>query len=290
MKYYAPTNLENALDLLEKLSSEKNVLLAGGTDIVTKLKSNPARSGWYDKYDASVKDFNMIYLGNLGLSYVTSDDGGALHIGALTTMSDILADPIADKIPVLKEALRHLAGLTIRNVATIGGNTMNASPAADSIPALIALGALAVFTGKAGQRTVALEKVFTGPGKTDIQRGEILTELIIPKPAGKGKFEKLGRRKAETLSIVNGAAQADMTGTHCNSIRIAVGAVAATPLRLEKIEKMLEGKDVTESLIDQAAEAAVNEISPIDDIRGSAEYRKKVTRVVVKRVVAGACL
>ena len=86
------------------------------------------------------------------------------------------------------------------------------------------------------------------------------------------------------------AAQADMTGTHCNSIRIAVGAVAATPLRLEKIEKMLEGKDVTESLIDQAAEAAVNEISPIDDIRGSAEYRKKVTRVVVKRVVAGACL
>lgn len=232
----------------------------------------------------------MIYLGNLGLSYVTSDDGGALHIGALTTMSDILADPIADKIPVLKEALRHLAGLTIRNVATIGGNTMNASPAADSIPALIALGALAVFTGKAGQRTVALEKVFTGPGKTDIQRGEILTELIIPKPAGKGKFEKLGRRKAETLSIVNGAAQADMTGTHCNSIRIAVGAVAATPLRLEKIEKMLDGKDVTESLIDQAAEAAVNEISPIDDIRGSAEYRKKVTRVVVKRVVAGACL
>ena len=110
MKYYAPTNLENALDLLEKLSSEKNVLLAGGTDIVPKLKSNPARSGWYDKYDASVKDFNMIYLGNLGLSYVTSDDGGALHIGALTTMSDILADPIADKIPVLKEALRHLAG------------------------------------------------------------------------------------------------------------------------------------------------------------------------------------
>ena len=177
MKYYAPTNLENALDLLEKLSGEKNVLLAGGTDIVPKLKSNPARSGWYDKYDASVKDFNMIYLGNLGLSYVTSDDGGALHIGALTTMSDILADPIADKIPVLKEALRHLAGLTIRNVATIGGNTMNASPAADSIPALIALGALAVFTGKAGQRTVALEKVFTGPGKTDIQRGEILASL-----------------------------------------------------------------------------------------------------------------
>ncbi|WP_297211973.1 FAD binding domain-containing protein [uncultured Flavonifractor sp.] len=290
MKYYAPTSLAQALELLENLSGEKNVLLAGGTDIVPKMKSNPARSGWYDKYDASATDFNMIYLGNLGLSYITCDEKGDLHIGALTTMSDILASSLADKVPVLKQALSQLAGLTIRNMATIGGNAMNASPAADSVPALIALGAVAVFAGKSGQRAEPVEQIFQGPGKTDIRPGEILTEFIIPKPAGKGSFEKLGRRKGETLSVVNGAAQADMSGTHCNCIRIAIGSVAPTPLRLEKIEKMLEGKDVTEELIAQAAEAVADEISPIDDIRGSAEYRKKVAKVVVKRVVAGACL
>jgi len=289
MQYYAPKTLDEALDILNANSGERNILLAGGTDVVAKINSRPEKSGWYDNYDPHAKDGNIIYLGELDMSYVKTEEG-RIRIGACTTMTDILEDKTIDKIPVLKEAIENLAGLTVRNAATLGGNVMNASPAADSVPPLIAMNAEAVLAGKNGTREVPLDEFFTGPGKTVIKQGEILKEIIIPIYKGKGKFEKVGRRKAETLSVVNGAAVAEMDGNKCSSIRIAVGSVAATPLRLKKIEKMIEGKEVTEDIIEAASEAAAAEVSPIDDKRATAAYRKKVMKVVVKRIITGACL
>lgn len=288
MLYYDPKSFEETLKLLDAQRREDLVILAGGTDVVPKLNTRPERSGYFDKQAVSMENKKIVYLGNAGLNYIKDQDG-VIAIGAMTTMSEILDSPAAQRIPVLKEALSEMAGITIRNAATIGGNIMNASPAADSVPALIVLGAKAVLASIRGQREVPVEQLFTGPGSTNIRENEILKEVLVPVEEGSSSFMKFGRRKAESLSIVNGAAHAKMEAGICRKAVIAIGAAAPTPLRLTSVEQMLEGETISEALIEKAAQAAAEAVSPIDDKRASGAYRKQLVEVLVKRTLTKVC-
>ena len=288
MIYYNPKSIDEALKLLDSLEKDNLVILAGGTDVVPKINSRPERSGYFDKPLMDLENYQVVYIGDAGLKYI-KEENDRIIVGAMVTMTELLESEVIDKIPVLKDAINVMAGLTIRNTATIGGNVMNASPAADSIPPLIALGAEAVIASAAGERTVPVEELFASPGKTKIEDNELLKELIIPLKQGKASFLKFGRRKAESLSVVNGASYVEMDGDICKAAVIALGAVAPTPVRAAEAEKLIVGKKMTEENIEAAAVAAANMTNPIDDKRSSAEYRKKLVKVLVKRTLDEAC-
>jgi CO/xanthine dehydrogenase FAD-binding subunit len=179
----------------------------------------------------------------------------------------------------------------VRSLATLGGNICNASPAGDTVCAMIALGAEVELRSRAGRRVLPLEKVFTGPGKTVIRPGELLTEIRIRPTARRegSAYAKVGRRQALTLAVLNAAARVRLDAKgNCADVRIAIGAAAPTPLRAVKAEAVLRGKPFTREAIAQAADAAVREIKPIDDVHGTAWYRRRLTRVLVTRVLASA--
>ena len=284
MLYCNPKSIGEALELLKSYKGKDVVVLAGGTDVVPKLNARPEMSGYFDGELTNLDEKVIVYLGDLDLKYI-KDEGDNIVIGAMTTMTEILESEVIDKVAVMKEAISQMAGITIRNVATIGGNIMNASPAADSVPALIASGAKAVFIGPDGEREEELYKIFTGPGKTNKHDEEILKEIIVPVNPGKAKFIKFGRRKAESLSIVNGAVYAEMDGNAVKDIRIAIGSVAPTPLRLTEVEDIIIGKEVTDDVLNEAVEKAASIVKPITDKRGSGEYRTKLVKVLIKRAV-----
>ena len=289
MMYYAPKTHDEITGLLEKLIDEKTILLAGGTDAIAKRNSRSG-SGWItpDNVGCSQEE-HMIYLGNLELDYI-SQEGNEIRIGACTTLSDVLYSPIIEKnASALKSAISEIAGISIRNIATIGGNIMNASPAADTVPVLMVYDAKLILTGADGDRVVGITDFFTGPGETVCKKGEYLKEVRFPICTGNSKFLKYGRRKAETLSVVNGAAYAIIEDGKFKDIRLAVGAVAPIPLRLKKIEDMLKGKVVSDELLETVLKKTDEMIAPIDDKRSTASYRGSLTKVLIKRLLREVC-
>ena len=283
--YNAPASFEELFAIIAKNDSSKSDVkfLAGGTDLVPRISLEREQVP-----KAGEKDLNVVYLGKLGLDSVTENDK-EIRIGALSTFTDIANSAVVKKsVPVLSEAIKEIAGITVRNSATLGGNIMNASPAADSVPVLIALDAKLVLKGPGGERTIAAADFFTGPGKTAADASEILAEIVIPKQAGKAAFQKLGRRKAETLSVVNAAAYVEADGNTVKTVRVAVGSVAPTVVRCKAVEQALAGKAPTADAVKAASEAVLTEISPIDDIRATAWYRNKVAPVLVRRAIEAA--
>ncbi len=174
--------------------------------------------------------------------------------------------------------------MAIRNVGTVGGNLCHASPAADTAPALIALGARVKIVGPAGERTCALEDFFTGPGQTVLQSGEILAEILVPAmpPRTKSVYLKHAVRGAADLAIVGVAVIATLEDERLRSVKIVLGAVAPRPIRARMAEKLLEGKELDESLIEDAAQAASDESRPITDVRASVDYRKEMVKVFTR--------
>ncbi len=278
--YASPGSLEEAIRIAAENCGKEVKFIAGGTDFAPRLHTEldePPKPG--------KPDMIIISLNKAGLDQVVEDDG-KICIGACCRMNDLEeSEQIRNAFPLLAMAIRQIAGYTIRNTCTLGGNIVNASPAADSVPALMALGATFAVQGSNGRKEYPAEKFFTGPGKTVLEDGEILTEIIIPKGSGKGSFIKLGKRKAETLSTINAAAYIEQEDGKCTVARVAVGAAAPTVVRCTAVEQELIGKELTEEAVCAAAEKAVEQISPIDDIRASAWYRKKVAPVVVRRVI-----
>ena len=282
-KYEAPTSLEELFILLKDRGDEETRVVAGGTDFVPKLSEE------LDSIPAEEKKpLNIVYLGKLGLDQIKAE-GQTVSIGALCTLNGIKDNPvIKEKLPVLTETIAEIAGMAVRNTATIGGNIMNASPAADSAPTLIALDAKFVLKSGEGEREIDAKDFFTGPGKTKAGKNEILTEVKIKAGEGSAAFVKLGRRKAETLSVANAAVNVFISGGVCEKVNIAVGSVGPTVIKCGEAEKMLLGKKPTAEAIAEAARKVADEISPIDDIRGSAWYRRKVTPVLVERALKKA--
>lgn len=271
--YFSPSSLDETFKLLKDYQGKAR-LLAGGTDLLVKMKKRALSA------DAII-DLNKIS----ELSFIELADN-YLHIGGLTKLAAIGESSIVkERAPALAEAVNVLASPQIRNRATIAGNLCNASPAADTAPPLLALDASVKLQSAGGERIVTLSQFFLGPEQTVTKPDEVLTEVIIPLPEGASAFIKLGKRKAFTLSIASVAAFARVNNGKFKEVRVALGAVAPTPMRAGKVEEALKGKDVNEENIEKAAQLVKEECCPITDVRASAEYRTEMSYVLTKRAL-----
>ncbi len=272
--FHDARNLKEAYDLLEQYG-KKAQILAGGTDVMVRINRK------------LVNPKALVYIGNCGLNYIRSE-GTNIVIGATTPFAEIVSSElIKKKIPLLTEAACLIGGPAIRNAGTIGGNLSNASPAADSSTPLLALRASLKLASKNGERTIPVEEFFTGPGQTVLEPGELLKEVIIPFPeAGtKWAYRKIGRRRAETLSVIAGAFSMRLGGGKCTDGRLALCAVAPTPILAKKASSLINGKQLDASLIEHVAKIAAEETNPIDDVRGTAWYRHHATEAIVKNLL-----
>lgn len=273
--YFAPTTINEMLKLLSEYG-EGAVILAGGTDVVPRIN-------YYE-----LKPEVFLYIGGLGLDYLKEEDG-KLVIGAATPTAKLASSAlVAQRAAALAEAAIRSGSVATRNAGTIGGNLANASPAADLATPLLVMDAVLNLTGPGGKRAAAIGNFFTGPGETVLKPEEIIEEITIPPCKGRTAFLKLGRRRAMTLSVVNVAVRLDMTAKKCTQARIAMGAMAPTPMRCLKAEEMLQGKTPDEALISKCAAEAVAESNPIDDQRATAWYRRKVGATLVARALRKA--
>ena len=267
-EYFEPATLGDA----SKLLAAGGQVLAGGTDLLVEIKEQLRRA---DRV-VNIKRIS----GMQGLSY---DAREGLRIGALATAREVELSPVAlEHYPNLVQAVRELGSIQVRNRATIVGNVCRASPSADTLPPLIADGARVELFGQKGARELDLEKFFTGPGKTVLEPGELVTALVLPPPAPRtGKvYIKHGRRKAMELATVGVA----VTLTLNAEVRIVLGAVAPTPIRALRAEQMFKN----EQSIEKAAQAAADESRPISNVRASAEYRRTMVRVLTRRALEQA--
>lgn len=278
-EYFRPKTVNEALDLFEKGGSSAK-LLAGGTELINEMRIGKTQP-------QQVIDLKFIS----SMDYMELGEDG-LKIGALYRVRDAELSAALSRSPyrVLSYAAGTLGSPQVRNKATIVGNLCRCSPSADLIPPLIALAAGArIQTSHGSGRTTPAEDMLLGPGKTSLQPGEIVTGLEIPKmPAHAGcAYYKLSPRKSLDLAVVGVAAMVRLNPEHseCLELRIALGAVAPTVIRARKAESMLIGRRLTPKLIEEAAEKAAEEAKPIDDVRATAWYRRKMVAVATKRAI-----
>lgn len=278
-EYFEPATLAEAVALLGRCDGRASVL-AGGTDLLVEIKEHVRRPD----YVVNIKRIP-------GMDALSYDAKVGLRFGALVTSRAIEISPVVqEKYPGLLQAVRELGSIQVRNRATIVGNICRASPSADTLPPLIADGASARIFGPAGDRKVALEDFFTGPGRTVLERDELVTEITIPPPPPRtGKiYIKHGRRKAMELATVGVAVSLTLEDDACREARIALGAVAPTPIRARQAEALLRDRAISERLIETAAQAAMAEVLPISNVRASAEYRRQMVGVLTKRALTHA--
>jgi len=277
-EYFEPADLQEATSLLAKRRGSIKIL-AGGTDVVPLLKAREIRPD-------CIMDISRI----VDLDYITTN-GDGLRIGALTTHRTLEKSPlIMEKAPVLAEAVKTIGNVQIRNLGTIGGNLANASPCADTAPALIVSRANVKVVNSEMERLFPVEDFFKFVNETVLRENDLLTEIQIPSwsPNTVGSFIKLGRRVGHDLSIASVAVAISLDGGSCEAIKIAMGSVAPTPLRLNKTETFLIGKRLDDTTLSQASELAATEVRPISDVRASAEYRKIASKVLVQRAIKTA--
>jgi CO/xanthine dehydrogenase FAD-binding subunit len=277
-EYFAPKTMEEACSLLAKYKGEARVL-AGGTDLLVQMKNREV----IPRYLINIKDIP-------NLDYIRYDDKEGLRIGALTPIEALKTSIlIRRRFGILSQAAAVLGTVQIRNRGTIAGNLCNASPAAETAPALITLAAKARIVGVAGERAVALEDFFVGPGQTVLQAGEILTEIQVPNlpPRSGGAYLKHSIKRMD-IAIVGVGVVITLNGEVCNDIKIALGAVASTPIRAKKAEEIIRGQGLDSELMERAAQIASEESRPIDDIHSYAQYRKQMVKVLAKEAMKQA--
>ena len=266
-------------ELLAHLDQPGAMILCGGTDLLVKMRGG------------LVSPTLLLDISELDSLRETRKTDGRIEIGAAVTESELLAsDTIREHLPLLSIVLGKLGAVQIRNRGTLGGNVVNASPAADSAIPLLLYEAEVILEGSQGERQLPLETFFLGPGKTALAKGEFLRALSIPIPNVQFTpfFHKVGRRKALTIAIASLGALLRVQDKVIEEIRLAAGSVAPTPLRLRHVETCLNGERLTESLIAEARDLAAQSISPIDDIRASAAYRRTVVADLLERLLEEA--
>ena len=270
--YHQPQSLNEACLLLQKLAGEATIL-NGGSDVAVRINQ-----GLYKPHLVNIKFISA-------LDYIKEDETG-LRIGALSKLSAIAASPpVLKHFPVLVEAIKSIGTPQIRNLGTLSGNLCNASPVADSAPALLVLNARLTLQGVNGSREIALQDFHTGPGQTVLAAGELLTEIFIPwpSPGFSAVFGKHGPRKAADIAVVNVAMGLKFEEDICVSAMVALGAVAPTLIRARQTEAALTGQKRSEIDAAAAGALAAAEAKPISDIRGSLEYRREIVAVLVER-------
>jgi carbon-monoxide dehydrogenase medium subunit len=268
--YLRPKSLKEALQ--QKKTIAGAIFISGGTDLLVQIKNR------------ELQPPALISLRSIP-ELATIEVNGGVRIGALATISDIIQHNELGLIyPVLVEAARRLGSVQIRNVATIGGNLCNCSPSADmALPLLVLEAKVRLQTAKAS-REIQISEFFRGPSESCLSSDEILTDILLDPPHQKAKatFLKKGRVKMD-LAIASLAILLEMEGRRCRKARIAAGSVAPVPLRLSKVEALLEGSTVTEKLAAEAQRLAREIVSPITDVRATEEYRRQIVGVYVKR-------
>jgi carbon-monoxide dehydrogenase medium subunit len=281
IEYVVPGTIDEAVSALASGGATARVL-AGGTDVIIQ-----AREGRKDvRVMVDVK--RIAETGELRLNA-----DGSLRIGASVPCARIYADAeVRRRFPALIDSASLIGGIQIQSRASLGGNLCNASPAADSIPTLIALGATCEIAGPNGRRTLPVEQMCTGPGQSALQPGELLVALTLPAPAANSgaAFERFIPRNEMDIAVTNAAASVVLSadGSRFESARIAVGAVAPTPLLVGTAGEALAGQPVGDEAIAQAAAAATAAANPITDMRGSAAQRKHLAGVLTGRVLRKA--
>ena len=274
-QFHSPGNIEQAVALLAADPGAR--VLAGGTDLIVQLRSNRIAP-------SAIVDIKRI----AGMSSIRAHDGG-FAIGAATPCTALKDHKaLAAAWPGVVEAANLIGSVQVRNRATMAGNLCNASPAADSVPALVAAGATCLVAGPNGQREVTVEAVTTGPGKNSLAAGEFVVEIRLPaRPAGGGDayLRSIPRTEMDIAVVGAGAALVlDASGT-CTAARIAIGAVAPTVLLVEAAGAALVGSKFDDAALERMADAVRAACKPISDKRGTVEYRIAMAGVLAKRVV-----
>ena len=272
-RFYQPTTLREALLLLRKVG-KRGRIVAGATDIVTQA-------------DRSTRF--LVDITRVGLNYVRGNHRECV-IGATTTMAELEHSPVIRALAggILAKAAATCGSIQNRNMATVGGNLANASPAADTAAVLLALDVQVVVASSRRKRKIPLAEFYSGPHRNNLN-GDLLTEIVIPALPSGGRlgwsFQKLGRTETD-ISLVNAAAglQADARG-RIKWARLALGAVGPTPLRARDAEELLLGNALSEDLLARVGEAVMKEVSPISDGRASAEYRREMSAVLARRAL-----
>ena len=268
--YLQPTTLEGALDLLRQHGDRARVL-AGGTDLIVQIKMERLAPQF-------LIDINRI----AGLGGIAVRDG-VMRIGTRTSIRTTLNDArIQSHYPALAEACGAFSTTQVQVMGTIGGNLCNGSPASDSAPALIAFGAQVILQSAMGERSLALEEFFLGPGRTALQSDELLTAVVLerPQPGTGSAFSKISRVAADIAKVNAAALLVREQDGHISDCRLVFGSVAPTPMRARKAEERLRGQVFGPELVAEAAGVASEEVVPIDDVRSTAWYRREIVRVL----------
>ncbi|MFQ6027725.1 MAG: FAD binding domain-containing protein [Dehalococcoidia bacterium] len=280
-EYLEARSLRQAVSLLQRYGEDAR-LVAGSTDFLVRWRTGT----WSPKYVINLQHISR-------LSRIGYSSRSGLRLGALVTIQELSDHPqIRRNYPALATAAASFAGVQIRNLATVGGNVCNASPAGDTLPGLLVFDAQCRVVGTQGERSIPLDQFFVGPGRTALQAGEILTEIQLPPTvANTGSiYIKHSPRGAMDIAMVGVALLVTLGegGRVCRDARIALGAVAATPLRAYAAEEMLKGQTITPELLDSVSAEAQRAATPIDDVRGSASYRHAIVGALTRRTLERA--
>ena len=270
-----PRTLPEALEMLARGAPEVKPL-AGGTNVIVEMREGR-------RYKTLMDVTKLSELRGI------RRENGHIVVGGGTTIAELLTHPlIVEHGAPLQQAAATLGSPLVRNRATLAGNLADASPAADTAPPLLVLDADVELASREGKRCVPLEAFIVGPNETIIRPQELLVAVRWPVPSRRslGAFHKLGLRKALACAVVNAAVMVESgPGGHCRNVRIALGAVAPRPVRVGTAEDLLCNQPVTPELITQAARLAAEASNPIDDVRGSAAYRRRMVEVLVRRLL-----
>ncbi|KNZ41009.1 FAD binding domain-containing protein [Acetobacterium bakii] len=277
--YHEPETIEECIQILDEQGADAKIL-AGGTDLVIRMRSRVFKL-------KAVVSLNAIP----ELSEVTLKEDG-LYIGAMARLMDVSKlELLTDAWEIVKTGAGNVSSMQVRNIATLGGNTCNASPSADTVPSLVVSGAIANIIGKNGPRSVLLEDFFTGPGKTVLAKDEILVSFKLPNYADKtgAVYKKYSIRGDTDIAIIGVAGKITLNAQgEVVDVKIALGGVAPTVMRVPKAEAFLTGKKLTDQLIEEAAVIASESCTPITDARATKEYRTEMVRVWVRHVLTDA--
>jgi CO/xanthine dehydrogenase FAD-binding subunit len=270
--YRQPARLEEALEALARPCT----VLAGGTDFY------PARVG--RPIDEDILDISRIKT----LAGISSTAAG-WRLGATTTWSEILAADLPPLFDGLKQAAREVGGRQIQNAGTLAGNLCNASPAADGVPPLLALGAELELASRDNVRRLPLSEFIIGNRRTRLSPGELAVAIHVPKPAtfARSSFLKIGARRYLVISIVMAAATLEIAHDRVRAARVAVGACSAVAQRLPMLEAALSGASIDARLAERVGPAHLAPLTPLDDVRGSAAYRLDAAVTLLRRLLAG---
>lgn len=275
VEYYFPSSVDEAITLMQRYGEQAR-LIAGGTDLLLRMEQQ--------RYRPQV----LVDVTRIPALQRLEADGGHVVIGAAVTYSQLLAWPvICEGVPFLAEAIQQIGGVQVRNVATLVGNITNASPAGDTLPPLYTLGALVRADSPRGPRSVPIEEFMLEPGRIALEADELVTHVTFDLPDSRflGTFGKVGLRRAMAIAVASVAVLVRVKRGRVDEARIALGAVAPTVIRVPEAERFLAGRALDDETIEQAVVLSMRTVRPIDDVRGSAQYRRQAVGGLMRRAL-----